>query len=190
MKGLSAKFQVKKRKMDDSSSVLNKYNARVHELELQNEILEHQEKVQVDEGSDELRQQGKQSTIDNHSNGIPIHDDDDEKDGRSARLVTPSPPSTHEIPGAPWHIKFTDIYSSSGAGAISTAAQSSEDGLTTSLPLGLGMREVEDENKGVEPAEAAVKGLRKEEGELELGTSRRRQAHIWKLSGGVWIPMS
>jgi hypothetical protein len=173
----------------------NKYAARARGLELQNEILE--EEVEIDEGSDgfkdiaELGRQDSQFTSDNDTHGIHIHDDDDEKVGPSTRLVTPSPPPRPETPKTPCHPRFTNKCRSCGAASMPTTLDSPNDDLNTGLPSGIGMREVEREKKGAEPAKSLFLGPRKEEGILELGTMSRRLAYKWMGTlDDFWNPFS
>jgi hypothetical protein len=173
----------------------NKYAARARGLELQNEILE--EEVEIDEGSDgfkdiaELGRQDSQFTSDNDTHGIHIHDDDDEKVGPSTRLVTPSPPPRPETPKTPCHPRFTNKCRSCGAASMTTTPDSPNDDLNTGLPSGIGMREVEREKKGAEPAKSLFLGPRKEEGILELGTTSRRLAYKWMGTlDDFWNPFS
>jgi hypothetical protein len=195
LRAVRAELQNIKDEMDKLSSLYNKYTARVRGLELQNEILKQE--VELDEASDgfqdivELGRQDRQFTSDNDTHGIHIHDDDDEKVGPSTWLVTPSPPPPPQIPKTPCHPWFTNKCSSGGAASIPTTPDSPNDGLNTGLPSGMGMREVEREKKGAEPAKSSIMGLRKEEGNLELGTTSRRLANKWMGTlDSFWNPFS
>jgi hypothetical protein len=182
-KRLKDELKAVRAELQNTKDERDKYTARVHGLELQNEILEQE--VELDEGSDgfkdilELGRQDRQFTSDNDTHGIHIHDDDNEKIGPSTRLVTPSPPPPPEIPKTPFHPRFTNKCWSCGAASMPTTPDSPNDGLNTGPPSAMGMREVEREKKGAELAKSLIMGLRKEEGNLELGTTSRRLGYKW-----------
>lgn len=194
-KGLKDELKAVRAELQSTKDERDKYAARARGLELQNEILE--EEVEIDEGSDgfkdiaELGRQDSQFTSDNDTHGIHIHDDDDEKVGPSTRLVTPSPPPRPETPKTPCHPRFTNKCRSCGAASMTTTPDSPNDDLNTGLPSGIGMREVEREKKGAEPAKSLFLGPRKEEGILELGTTSRRLAYKWMGTlDDFWNPFS
>jgi hypothetical protein len=183
LKALRAELQHNKDKMDKLSSLYNKSTARICRLQFQNEILKQE--IELDEGSDgfqdnvELGRQDRQSTSINDAHGIHIYDDDDEKIGPSTRLVTPSPPPPPEIPKTPCNPRLTNKYSSRRVVSIPTTPNSPNDSLNSSLPSGMGTREIERGKNGAEPANSSMMGLGKEEGNLEIGTTSRRLARKW-----------